>query len=108
MLAPPGTFRRTAMHTNSNNATSSRAVSSDLATDTDLEPSFDDRLHEAFGSRAEYFLDLLRIYLGLGLCAKGIQFIVNSDFAGEVLMRNGQMDLISGVMSHYIPIAHIA
>jgi uncharacterized membrane protein YphA (DoxX/SURF4 family) len=76
--------------------------------DMDSEVDFGTRVHEAFGNRAEYFLDIIRMYLGIGLFAKGIQFLVDSDFAGAALMKDGKMDLMMGVMSHYIPLAHIA
>jgi putative oxidoreductase len=93
------------MHTNSRQGPGRNAVSSETETE---EPDFASRVNEAFGNRADYYLDFVRIYLGLGLVAKGIQFIVNSDFTGMSLMKNGQLDLLMGIMSHYIPVAHIA
>lgn len=92
--------------TNSNHVTSRNHASSEQ--DSDEERDFGSHVHEAFGNRADYFLDVVRIYLGIGLIVKGIQFLVNSDFTGVALMGNGQMDLMMGIMSHYIPLAHIA
>ena len=91
---------------NSNHATSRNHASSEH--DPEEERDFGSHVHETFGNRADYFLDVVRIYLGIGLFVKGIQFLVNSDFAGAAQMNNGQMDLMMGIMSHYIPLAHIA
>lgn len=91
---------------NSNHATSRNQASSDH--DPEEERDFASSVQETFGNRADYFLDVVRIYLGIGLFAKGIQFLVNSDFAGVSLMQDGKMDLMMGIMSHYIPLAHIA
>jgi uncharacterized membrane protein YphA (DoxX/SURF4 family) len=98
------------MQTNSRQGTSQKIASSesDASESEAPEADFAERVHEAFGNRAEYYLDFVRIYLGLGLFAKGIQFLVNSDFAGNALMKDGKLDLLMGVMSHYIPLAHIA
>jgi uncharacterized membrane protein YphA (DoxX/SURF4 family) len=96
------------MEANSKQAPTRNAASSKIGSDLDSEVDFGTRVHEAFGNRAEYFLDIVRMYLGIGLFAKGIQFLVNSDFAGITLMKDGKMDLLAGVMSHYIPLAHIA
>lgn len=95
------------MQSNSSQGANHRAAPSKTtsAAETD-EADFSQRVHEAFGNRAEYYLDFVRIYLGLGLMAKGIQFLVNSDFTGNVLMKDG--DLLMVLMSHYIPLAHIA
>lgn len=94
------------MQGNAHQEVSSKSASSEIVTDG--EADFTTRVHEAFGGRAEYFLDIVRMYLGIGLFAKGIQFLVNSDFAGNALMKEGKLDLLMGIMSHYIPLAHIA
>ncbi|HMJ11644.1 MAG TPA: DoxX family protein [Polyangiaceae bacterium] len=94
------------MQPNSNPVTSRNHASSEE--EPAEERDFGAAVHEAFGNRADYFLDIVRIYLGIGLFVKGIQFLVNSDFAGVALMKDGQMDLLMGMMSHYIPLAHIA
>jgi uncharacterized membrane protein YphA (DoxX/SURF4 family) len=92
------------------NQTASRngAASRDPVEGEEEERDFGSHVHEVFGNRAEYFLDVVRIYLGLGLFVKGIQFLINNDFAGVALMKDGKLDLMMGVMSHYIPLAHIA
>ena len=55
--------------------------------DPEEERDFGSHVHETFGNRADYFLDVVRIYLGIGLFVKGIQFLVNSDFAGAAQMN---------------------
>ena len=76
--------------------------------DVGREPSFVARLEELLEGRRALFLDLIRMYLGLGLIAKGIYFIVDGHFVGRVLLENQTLDIGTAFLSHYIPIAHIA
>ena len=70
------------------------------------------KLH-AFGqwaeSHRELWLDLVRVYLGLGLFARGLLLISNSSpgFVVNLLERTGQPWLITGTVLHYVTLAHL-
>lgn len=55
--------------------------------------------------------DLLRIYLGIGLFVKGLQFISDREFLTRALRESGavefKFDFIATFLAHYIPLAHI-
>jgi putative oxidoreductase len=72
------------------------------------EPTFSARLDELVDAYRPHFFELVRIYLGLGLLAKGIQFVADGDFVASMLVKNGQLDAMSAAVAHYIPIAHLA
>lgn len=59
-------------------------------------------------SRRDLWLDCVRIYLGLGLLARGIIIVgnVRTDFFIDMLSRSGEQWLVSGAMLHYVAIAH--
>jgi len=59
-------------------------------------------------SRRELWLDCVRIYLGLGLFARGLLLISNTrtDFFVNVLSRAGEPWLISAALLHYVALAH--
>jgi putative oxidoreductase len=52
-------------------------------------------------------LELLRIYLGLGLFIKGIHFVVNSDFLMVTLVEAGHLDFANTLITHFVGLAHI-
>jgi uncharacterized membrane protein YphA (DoxX/SURF4 family) len=55
--------------------------------------------------------DLMRVYLGLGLFVKGVQFISDRTFLLNALQRSDTLefrfDFISTFLAHYIPLAHL-
>jgi uncharacterized membrane protein YphA (DoxX/SURF4 family) len=59
-------------------------------------------------SHREYWLDCVRIYLGVGLFARGLLLITNSStgFFEELIQRSGQSWLTHGVLLHYVILAH--
>lgn len=56
----------------------------------------------------EYWLDCVRIYLGLGLFARGLLLITNTStgYFVDLLQRSGQSWFTSGMLLHYVMIAH--
>lgn len=56
----------------------------------------------------EYWLDCVRIYLGLALLARGLLLITNSSpgFFVDLMQRSGQSWLTDGILLHYVMIAH--
>ncbi|MDB6168524.1 MAG: hypothetical protein JWM88_1388 [Verrucomicrobia bacterium] len=59
-------------------------------------------------SHREAWLDCVRIYLGLGLFARGLLLITNTStgFFVDMLQRTGQSWLYTGAMLHYVMLAH--
>ena len=59
-------------------------------------------------ARREYWLDCVRIYLGLGLLARGLILITNTSpgYFVDLLQRSGQSWLTNGILLHYVMIAH--
>ncbi len=55
----------------------------------------------------DILLDLLRIYLGIGLFAKGIYFVGDKQFITDLLLVRGELQFASAAIAHYIPLAHI-
>ena len=56
----------------------------------------------------DYWLDCVRIYLGLGLLARGLLLITNTStgYFVDLLQRSGQPWITSGLMLHYVMVAH--
>ena len=56
----------------------------------------------------EHWLDCVRIYLGLGLFARGLLLITNTSpgYFVDLLQRSGQSWLTNGILLHYVMIAH--
>ena len=54
------------------------------------------------------WLDCIRIYLGLGLLARGLLLITNTStgYFVDLLERAGQPWLLAGTMLHYVMLAH--
>lgn len=61
--------------------------------------------------RRDMVFDLIRIYLGLGLLVKGVQFISDREFLTRVLRESDaiqfKFDFLLTFLAHYIPLAHI-
>lgn len=57
----------------------------------------------------EYWLDCIRIYLGLGLFARGVLLITNesSPFVLNLLQRADRPWLLTGTLLHYVVLAHL-
>jgi uncharacterized membrane protein YphA (DoxX/SURF4 family) len=55
----------------------------------------------------DIFFDLIRIYLGIGLAVKGIQFTWDDGYISNLLLQSGRLQVLSTAIAHYIPIAHI-
>jgi uncharacterized membrane protein YphA (DoxX/SURF4 family) len=69
------------------------------------------KLHDLMAwaeSRRELWLDCVRIYLGLGLFARGLLLICNvrTDFFVNLLSRSGDTWLLSAALLHYVALAH--
>lgn len=66
-----------------------------------------ERLDALLTGRKEVFLDLIRMYLGLGLLVKGFLFLADKEYVGSLLLRSGGVETYAAVLAHYIPLAHI-
>jgi putative oxidoreductase len=71
------------------------------------------RLHRFIAwadAHREYWLDCVRIYLGLGLLARGLLLITNTStgYFVDLLQRSGQSWITSGILLHYVMVAHFA
>jgi len=55
--------------------------------------------------------DLMRVYLGIGLFVKGIQFINDQEFLVTVLQQSSKLEFkfrfIETFVAHYVPLAHL-
>ena len=60
-------------------------------------------------SRRDAWLDCIRIYLGIGLVARGLLMSGNTSaaFVVDALQRSGQTWLVTGLVLHYVMFAHI-
>ena len=58
-------------------------------------------------SRKELCFDLLRIYLGVGLFVKGIQFLGDMTQLNDLLAQAGRLPVAQFLIAHYIPLAHV-
>jgi putative oxidoreductase len=56
----------------------------------------------------DYWLDCVRIYLGLGLFARGLILISNTSpgFFVDLMQRSGQPWIADGILLHYVMVAH--
>jgi uncharacterized membrane protein YphA (DoxX/SURF4 family) len=68
------------------------------------KPSF---FRQWLDSHHEFFLDLIRIYLGTGLFVKGIYLITHRDFLAQTLEQSGSLWFAPAAIAHYIFPAHI-
>ena len=60
-------------------------------------------------ARRYMVFDLVRMYLGVGLFVKGIQFLGDREFLRGALQESGteHFDIGAAFLAHYIPLAHI-
>jgi uncharacterized membrane protein YphA (DoxX/SURF4 family) len=57
--------------------------------------------------RRDLLLDLVRVYLGIGLLVKGLQFLADRSFLTAALRDSSQLDFLDAFLAHYVPLAHI-
>jgi putative oxidoreductase len=56
---------------------------------------------------ADIFVDLVRIYLGIGLAVKGIFFMTHRDYLLNLLEQSGNLVIAPVTIAHYVIPAHI-
>ena len=66
-----------------------------------------ERMDDWIDENRDVFFDLMRIYLGIGLFVKGIQFTWDDGYISNLLLQAGRLQVLSTAIAHYIPIAHI-
>ena len=66
-----------------------------------------DRMDAWVAENRDIFFDLIRIFLGIGLAVKGIQFTWDDAYISNLLLQSGRLQVLSTAIAHYIPIAHI-
>ncbi len=61
------------------------------------------------GAHRDQWLDCVRIYLGLGLLARGLLLITNTPtgFFVDLMQRSNQSWFTSGALLHYVMLAHL-
>ena len=59
-------------------------------------------------ARRDLWLDCVRIYLGLGLFARGLLLITNTSpgYFVDLMQRSGQSWITNGILLHYVMVAH--
>ena len=69
------------------------------------------RVQEWIESNKDVSVDLVRIYLGIGLLVKGLQFINDEAFMLDVMQRSDSLEFkfnfVRTFLAHYIPLAHL-
>jgi uncharacterized membrane protein YphA (DoxX/SURF4 family) len=65
------------------------------------------RLRAWLNARRPYYFDLMRIYLGIGLFVKGLQFVRDQAFLADVVTASPKIEFASTAVMHYIPLAHL-
>ena len=58
-------------------------------------------------AHTDVFLDLVRIYLGLGLFMKGVFFMSHGDYLLKLLQDSGDWFIAPATIAHYVIPAHI-
>lgn len=53
-------------------------------------------------------LDLIRIYLGIGLFVRGLLFIADAQGTAELLQSSSEAAFVSAALIHYVALAHLA
>ncbi len=56
----------------------------------------------------DLFIDLVRIYLGVGLFWKGIYFATHTDELTRMMEQSGNLWLATGTIAHMVLLAHLA
>ncbi len=59
-------------------------------------------------ARRDLWLDCVRIYLGLGLFARGLLLITSTSpgYFVDLMQRSGQSWITNGILLHYVMVAH--
>jgi putative oxidoreductase len=55
----------------------------------------------------DLFIDLVRIYLGVGLFFKGVYFASHTDALVSLMERSGNLWFASGMIAHFVIMAHL-
>src|SRR5438552_1847072 len=58
-------------------------------------------------SHCDVFIDLVRIYLGIGLCVKGIYFMSHQEYLQNLLRDSGDFFIAPVTIAHYVIPVHI-
>ena len=58
-------------------------------------------------THSDVFIDLVRIYLGIGLIAKGIYFMAHRDYLVKLLQDSGDLVIAPVTIVHYVIPAHL-
>ena len=66
-----------------------------------------DRFRQWSDAKRPLYFDLLRIYLGLALFVKGLQFVSNRGRLDQMLSQRDLGWFIPTALAHYIPAAHL-
>jgi len=69
--------------------------------------SWIDRFRQWSDSKRPLYFDLLRIYLGIALFVKGLQFVSDRSYLAEILTHTEMGWVIPTALAHYIPAAHL-
>lgn len=56
----------------------------------------------------DLFIDLVRIYLGLGLFMKGLYFASHTDALETLMEQSGSLWFASATVAHFVILAHLA
>jgi len=58
-------------------------------------------------SNTDSALEMIRIYLGIGLFIKGIHFVLNADFLISVLQNAGHLSFANTLITHLVGLTHV-
>jgi uncharacterized membrane protein YphA (DoxX/SURF4 family) len=72
-----------------------------------MEPFRREKIEAWLTANRDVFFDLIRMYLGVGLFVKGIQFTWDAGYITDLLLQSGRLQVWATAIAHYIPIAHI-
>ncbi len=65
------------------------------------------RFKEWGRANTENALELIRIYLGIGLFVKGIHFVLHADFLINILQSAGHLSFANTLITHLVGLTHI-
>jgi uncharacterized membrane protein YphA (DoxX/SURF4 family) len=57
--------------------------------------------------RRDWFFDLVRIYLGIGLVIKAVYFLQNTEYLTSLVEQSGNLWFIPAAVAHYVIGAHL-
>src|SRR3989442_7587627 len=58
-------------------------------------------------THADIFLDLTRVYLGIGLLVKGFCFLAHGDYLMKLVQDEGDLFIAPATIAHYVIPVHI-